>query len=102
MRPERVQRLPTKRKKTIGKELTKWKNRDIKLSVDIPEDVMRPVGINSQLLITEEGCIVRGFAPLNVQGWKDVSQEKREEILKELRVQLSIISIIIIGWKLML
>ena len=30
MRPERVQRLPTKRKKTIGKELTKWKNRDIK------------------------------------------------------------------------
>ena len=63
---------------------------------------MRQVGVNSQLLITKEGCIVRSFAPLNVQGWKDVSQEKREEILKELRVQLSIISIIIIGWKLML
>ena len=78
--------MPTKHKKTIGKELTKWKNRDIKLSVDIPEDVMRPVGINSQLLITEEGCIVRGFAPLNVQGWKDVNQEKREELLRELRV----------------
>ena len=64
MRPDSVQRQHTKRRKTTGKELTKWKNRDIKLSVDIPEDVMRPVGVNSQMLITEQGCIVRGFVPV--------------------------------------
>ena len=67
MRLDSVQRQHTKHRKTIEKELTKWKNRDIKLSVDIPEDVMRPVGLNIQMLITKQGCIVWGFAPLNVQ-----------------------------------
>ncbi|KAF3450498.1 hypothetical protein FNV43_RR06582 [Rhamnella rubrinervis] len=39
---ESTRRIHKKRKKTSGKELTKWKNRDIKLAVEIPEHIMRP------------------------------------------------------------
>ncbi|KAF3430871.1 hypothetical protein FNV43_RR25600 [Rhamnella rubrinervis] len=77
MSVESTRRIHKKRKKTSGKELTKWKNRDIKLAVEIPEHIMRPVGVNSQMLITEEGCVVRGFAPDSPR-WKDVKKEKEK------------------------
>ena len=38
-----------KRRRTIGKQLTKWKEQKIKLPVTIPKEIMRPVGKNSQL-----------------------------------------------------
>ena len=79
-------KLHTKRQKTSGKELTKWKNRDMKLPAVVPQHIMRPVGENSQMLITEEGCIVRGFAPFNVKSWKDVKEPAKEKLLDELRV----------------
>ena len=76
--------------KTTGKELIKWKNRDIKLPIHIPIDVMRPVWVNSQMLVTEEGCVVRDFALMTVKRWKDVDELKREDLLKELRVWISV------------
>ncbi|KAF3445789.1 hypothetical protein FNV43_RR10966 [Rhamnella rubrinervis] len=81
MRVESARRVHKKHTKTSGKELTKWKNRDIKLVVEIPEDMMRPMRANNQMLITEEGYVVHGFAPVTVTGWKDVKKKKVDELL---------------------
>ena len=47
---------------------------------------MRPVGKLAQLLITEEGCVVRKFAPLTVKRWKDISAREKEKLLEEIEV----------------
>ncbi|KAF3441094.1 hypothetical protein FNV43_RR15004 [Rhamnella rubrinervis] len=82
---ESTRRVHKKRTKTTGQELTKWKKREIKLAVDIWEDIMRLVGVNSQTLITEKGCVVRGFASVIVAGWKDIKKEKGDDLLCEMR-----------------
>ena len=70
----------------MGKELKKWKDQNIKVPIVILEDVMRPVGQNCQMLITEEGCIVRGYAPLNVKKWGDINKDEKERLIGRLRV----------------
>ncbi|KAF3440575.1 hypothetical protein FNV43_RR18859 [Rhamnella rubrinervis] len=82
---ESTRRVHKKRTKTTGQELTKWKKIEIKLAVDIPEDIMRLVGVNSQTLITEKSCVVLGFAPVIVAGWKDIKKEKGDDLLCEMR-----------------
>ena len=47
---------------------------------------MRPVGQNCQMLITEEGCIVRGYAPLNVKKWGDINKDEKERLIGRLRI----------------
>ena len=47
---------------------------------------MRPVGLNAQMLITEQGCVVRRFAPFNVKRWRDVTQEDKDKLVKRVRV----------------
>ena len=70
----------------MGKQLSKWKKQNIKVPVEIHPELMRPVGLNAQMLITEEGCVVRGFAPFNVKRWRDVTQEDKGKLVKRVRV----------------
>ena len=79
-------RTSNKRQRTRGKELKKWTNKHQKIPVTIPEEIMRPVGKLAQLLITEEGCVVRKFAPLTVKRWKDISAREKEKLLEEIEV----------------
>ncbi|KAF3434620.1 hypothetical protein FNV43_RR21705 [Rhamnella rubrinervis] len=47
-------------------------------------DLEYMVGVNSQMSITEKGCVVRGFAPVTVAGWKDIKKEKGDDLLCEM------------------
>lgn len=85
--------LRHKRAKTIGKGLNQFRNRNIKLTAAIPEQIMRPVGENSQMFITEEGVVVRSFAPFNVTGWNAIPDAEKTKLIEEMEVcivQLSI------------
>ena len=49
---------------------------------------MRPVGKNAQLLVTEQGCVVRGFASLTVKKWGDIDDDK-QKLLAEVKVRIT-------------
>ena len=73
-------------RRTIGKQLTKWKEQKIKLPVTIPKEIMRLVGKNSQLLVTKQGCVVRGFASLTVKKWGDIKDDDKQKLLAVVKV----------------
>ncbi|KAG8371561.1 hypothetical protein BUALT_Bualt13G0100800 [Buddleja alternifolia] len=56
-----------------------------KLTVDIPEEVNRIVGVNSQYAITESGCLARRFAPLQVTKWGRIEEDKKLDWLRDFR-----------------
>ena len=76
----------TKRRRTRGVMLSKWKEQKIKVPVTIPKDIMRPVGKNAQLLVTEQGCVVRGFASLTVKKWGDIKDDDKQKLFTEVKV----------------
>ena len=78
-----------KRKRTKGKQLSKWKEQKIKVPVTIPKDIMRPVGKNAQLLVTEQWCVVRSFASLTVKKWGDIKDDDKQKLLAEVNVWIT-------------
>ena len=78
-----------KRKRTKGVMLSKWKEQKIKVPVTIPKDIMRPVGKNAQLLVTEQGCVVCGFVSLTVKKWGDIKDDDKQNLLVEVEVWIT-------------
>ncbi|KAG8388598.1 hypothetical protein BUALT_Bualt02G0142200 [Buddleja alternifolia] len=74
-----------KRGRTRNVALPRRKNAYEKLTVDIPEEVNRIVGVNSQYAITESGCLARRFAPLKVTKWGRIEEDKKLDLLRDFR-----------------
>ena len=54
--------------------------------VDIPQNLMRAVGINAQALITELGIIVRQMAPLQFSKWKGIPGDENNKMWQATKV----------------
>ena len=65
------------RGKTRNTTLVKRRRNGEKLAVDIPPNLMRAVGNNAQVLITELGIIVRQMAPLHFSKWKSIPDDDK-------------------------
>ncbi|KAG8364710.1 hypothetical protein BUALT_Bualt18G0026900 [Buddleja alternifolia] len=76
-----------KRGRTRHVALSRRKNANEKLTVDIPEKVNRIVGVNSQYAITESGCLARRFAPLQVTKWGRIEEDRKLDLLRDFRVR---------------
>ncbi|KAK4435021.1 hypothetical protein Salat_0665100, partial [Sesamum alatum] len=72
-----------RRGRTRNVALSKRKNANEKLTVRIPEEVNRIVGVNSQFAITESGCLTRRFAPLQVTKWAKIEEGKKLDLLRD-------------------
>ncbi|KAK4435175.1 hypothetical protein Salat_0680800 [Sesamum alatum] len=74
-----------RRGRTRNVALSKRINANEKLTVRIPEEVNRIVGVNSQFAITESGCLTRRFAPLQVTKWAKIEEVKlQKRIMKKI------------------
>ena len=71
---------------TRGLDLHKRRRLGERIEIDISADVMRAVGENCQLYITDVGCIVRRFAPLQVKGWSKIPRNEVETLILRVRV----------------
>ncbi|KAK4840056.1 hypothetical protein QYF36_026962 [Acer negundo] len=66
---------------TQGLDLHKRRRLGERIEIDISADVMRAIGKNCQLCITDVGCIVRRFAPLQVKGWSKIPRNEVETLI---------------------
>ena len=55
---------------------------------DIPEELVRVVGDNSQPLITEPGVIARNYEPLKVPSWGKIYGFDKETVWCMLKVYM--------------
>ncbi|XP_020080215.1 uncharacterized protein LOC109703893 [Ananas comosus] len=77
----------SERKRTRGKTIgLKWakkrKEEKAKPAIEIPEDLRRVVGTNSQQFITETAQIIRQNAPLNVEKWSKMPPHIIDRMVK--------------------
>ncbi|KAI9161517.1 hypothetical protein LWI28_018223 [Acer negundo] len=70
---------------TQGLDLHKRRRLGERIEIDISADVMRAIGKNCQLYITDVGCIVRKFAPLQVKGWSKIPRNEVETLILRVR-----------------
>ncbi|KAG8379245.1 hypothetical protein BUALT_Bualt07G0068600 [Buddleja alternifolia] len=87
---DRVRRPRHSEEGRNGEELIMWhylkeKNANEKLTIDIPKEVNRFVGINSQYAITESRCLIRRFAPLKVTKWAKIDEDKKHDLLRDFK-----------------
>ncbi|KAL0285575.1 UNVERIFIED_CONTAM: hypothetical protein Scaly_2814000 [Sesamum calycinum] len=74
-----------RRGRTRNVVLSKRKNANEKLAIQIPEEINRIIGMNSQYAITESGCLTRRFAPLQVTKWAKIEEGKKLDLLRDFR-----------------
>ncbi|KAL0313049.1 UNVERIFIED_CONTAM: hypothetical protein Sradi_5704200, partial [Sesamum radiatum] len=74
-----------RRGRTKNVALSRRKNANEKLAIQIPKEVNRIVGMNSQYAITESGCLTRRFAPLQVTKWTKIEEDKKLDLLRDFR-----------------
>ena len=74
------------RGKTRGITLTKRRHDGEKLAVDIPPNLMRAVGNNAQVLITECCIIVRQMTPLRFSKWKTIPDDEKTKMWQAIQV----------------
>ncbi|KAL0337733.1 UNVERIFIED_CONTAM: hypothetical protein Scaly_2048400 [Sesamum calycinum] len=75
----------SRRGRTRNVVLSKRKNANEKLAIQIPEEINRIIGMNSQYAITESGCLTRRFAPLQVTKWAKIEEGKKLDLLRDFR-----------------
>ena len=58
----------------------------VKIPITILKDVGRPTGAYAEMFSSEIGIVIRNHAPLNVEKWKNVTQEVKQKLVKRLNV----------------
>ncbi|KAL0325577.1 UNVERIFIED_CONTAM: hypothetical protein Sradi_5127000 [Sesamum radiatum] len=74
-----------RRGRTRNVVLSKRKNANEKLAIQIPEEINRIIGMNNQYAITESGCLTRRFAPLQVTKWAKIEEGKKLDLLRDFK-----------------
>lgn len=58
-----------------------------KPKITIPDGINRPVGDHKSKHATEIGVLIRLEAPMRVEGWAKIPQDKKEYLFKKLVVR---------------
>ncbi|KAL0344385.1 UNVERIFIED_CONTAM: hypothetical protein Sangu_1325900 [Sesamum angustifolium] len=74
-----------RRGRTRNVALSRRKDSNEKLAIQIPKEINRIIGMNSQYAISESGCLIRRFAPLQVTKWAKIEEGKKLDLLRDFR-----------------